>query len=72
LLSYQEEQAWVSSMEKKPDPEFQVIKLNATLYPFIEDTDFEYVDEDVVINIVIIFSRKNSKQHTKSSYYLRI
>jgi hypothetical protein len=29
--------------------------------PFIEDTDFEYVDEDVVINTVIIFSRKEFK-----------
>ena len=30
MFAYQEEQAWVSAMEKRQDSEFQVIQLNAT------------------------------------------
>ena len=72
MFAYQEEQAWVSSMEKKHDSEFQVIKLNATLYSFIEDTDFEYVNEDVVINnkSYHIF-KKRIQNNILSLYYLR-
>jgi hypothetical protein len=72
MFAYQEEQAWVSSMEKNHDSEFQVIKLNATLYSFIEDTDFEYVDEDVVINnkSYHIF-KKRIQNNILSLYYLR-
>jgi hypothetical protein len=72
MYAYQEEQAWVSSMEKKHDSEFQVIQLNATLYSFIEDTDFEYVNEDVVINnkSYHIF-KKRIQNNILSLYYLR-
>jgi hypothetical protein len=48
MFSYQKEQAWVSAM-KNPDSEFKV-NPNATLYSFIEDTDFEYVNENVIEN----------------------
>lgn len=72
MFAYQEEQAWVSSMEKRHDSEFQIIKLNATLYSFIEDTDFEYVNEDVVINnkSYHIF-KKRIQNNILSLYYLR-
>ena len=72
MFAYQEEQAWVASMEKRHDSEFQVIKLNATLYSFIEDTDFEYVNEDVVINnkSYHIF-KKRIQNNILSLYYLR-
>jgi hypothetical protein len=72
MFAYQEEQAWVSSMEKRHDSEFQVIQLNATLYSFIEDTDFEYVNEDVVINnkSYHIF-KKRIQNNILSLYYLR-
>lgn len=72
MFAYQEEQAWVSAMEKKQDSEFQVIQLNATLYSFIEDTDFEYVNEDVVINnkSYHIF-KKRIQNNILSLYYLR-
>ncbi|MFV8335037.1 hypothetical protein ACNQF7_03000 [Flavobacterium sp. RSP29] len=72
MFAYQEEQAWVSSMEKKQDSEFQVIQLNATLYSFIEDTDFEYVNEDVVINNKSYHIFKKRIQNNRLSlYYLR-
>ena len=72
MFAYQEEQAWVSSMEKRHDSEFQVIKLNATLYSFIEDTDFEYVNEDVIIEgrSYHIF-KKRIQNNILSLYYLR-
>ena len=72
MFAYQEEQAWVASFEKKQDSEFQVIQLNATLYSFIEDTDFEYVNEDVVINnkSYHIF-KKRIQNNILSLYYLR-
>jgi hypothetical protein len=72
MFAYQEEQAWVSSMEKRHDSEFQVIQLNATLYSFIEDTDFEYVNEDVIINnkTYHIFKKK-IQNNILSLYYLR-
>jgi hypothetical protein len=72
MFAYQEEQAWVSAMEKRQDSEFQVIQLNATLYSFIEDTDFEYVNEDVVINnkSYHIF-KKRIQNNILNLYYLR-
>lgn len=72
MFAYQEEQEWVSSVEKRHDSEFQVIKLNATLYSFIEDTDFEYVNEDVIINnkSYHIF-KKRIQNNILSLYYLR-
>lgn len=71
MFAYQQEQAWVSSMEKAPGSEMHVIKLNATLYSFIEDTDFEYVNEDVVINnkSYHIF-KKRIQNNILSLYYL--
>ena len=72
MFAYQEEQAWVTSMEKTPSSEFHVIQLNATLYSFIEDTDFEYVNEDVVINnkSYHIF-KKRIQNNILNLYYLR-
>ena len=72
MFAYQEQQAWVSSMEKRHDSEFQVIKLNATLYSFIEDTDFEDVNEDVVIDgrSYHIF-KKRIQNNILNLYYLR-
>lgn len=71
MFSYQEEQEWVSAMEKTPDEEFKVIELNATLYSFIEDTDFEYVNENVIIeNKSYHIFKKRIKDNILSLYYL--
>ncbi|WP_367755878.1 hypothetical protein [Flavobacterium sp. WC2430] len=72
MFAYQDEQAWVSAIEKTPDSEFQVIELNATLYSFIEDTDFEYVNENVVIeNKSYHIFKKRIQNNILSLYYLR-
>jgi len=72
IFAYHKEQAWVSSMEKIHESEFQILKLNASLYSFVEDTDFEYVNENVVVNnkTYHIF-KKRIKDNVLSLYYLR-
>ncbi|MFN7100008.1 MAG: hypothetical protein ACK4M4_06510 [Flavobacterium sp.] len=71
MFAYQEEQAWVASIEKKDNINYQVIRLNASLYSFVEDTDFEYVNENVVINhkTYHIF-KKRIQNNVLSLYYL--
>ena len=72
MFAYQKEQAWVSAVEKRHDAEFQILNLNATLYSFIEDTDFEYVNQDVMINnkSYHVF-KKRIQNNILSLYYLR-
>ncbi|HEX9151332.1 MAG TPA: hypothetical protein VF842_04575, partial [Flavobacterium sp.] len=72
MFAYQQERAWVTTMEKASSSELHVIKLNATLYSFIEDTDFEYVNENVIINnkSYHIF-KKRIQNNILSLYYLR-
>lgn len=73
LFTLQKEQAWVSVMQKIPDAEFKVIKMNATLYSFTDDTEMEYVNENVTINnkTYHVFKRK-IQDNIISLYYLPI
>lgn len=71
MFAQQEEQAWVASMEKNEVSEFKVIHLNASLYSFIEDTDFEYVNENVTIhNKTYHVFKKRIQNNILSLYYL--
>lgn len=71
LASYQKEQNWVSSMQNTPDSEFKVIKLNATLYTFIEDSEIQNVNENIVIdNKVYHVFKKKIKDNVLNLYYL--
>jgi len=71
LVSLKKEQAWVSAVQKSSNQNFKVIKLNASVYSFIEDSDFEYVNENVVINknVYHVF-KKRIKDNIISLYYL--
>ncbi len=71
MFAYQEEQAWVAAIEKKDNINYQVIQLNASLYSFVEDTEFEYVNENVVIDkkTYHIF-KKRIQNNILSLYYL--
>jgi hypothetical protein len=71
LLKLQKEQSWVAVMQKIPDSEFKVIKMNATLYSFAEDVQMEYVNENVTINnkTYHVFKRK-IQDNIISLYYL--
>jgi hypothetical protein len=73
LLTLQKEQAWVAVMQKIPDSEFKVIKMNATLYSFAEDTEMEYVNENVTINnkTYHVFKKK-IQDNIISLYYLPV
>ena len=71
LFTLQKEHSWVVSMQNIPDSAFRVIKLNATLYTFTEDTEMEYVNENMTINnkVYHIFKRK-IQDNIISLYYL--
>jgi hypothetical protein len=71
LFSLEKEHSWVVAMQNIPDSEFKVIKLNATLYTFTEDTEMEYVNENMNINnkVFHIFKRK-IQDNVISLYYL--
>ncbi len=71
LFTLKKEYSWVVAMQNIPDSEFKVIKLNATLYSFTEDTEMEYIDENMTINnrVYHIFKRK-IQDNIISLYYL--
>jgi hypothetical protein len=71
LFSFEQEQEWVTAMKKIPDPEFKVIHLNASLYTFADDTELEYVNENITINNkkYHIF-KKQIKDNILNLYYL--
>ncbi|WP_264565601.1 hypothetical protein [Flavobacterium sp. N3904] len=71
LFAFEDEQEWVVAMKKIPDSEFKVINLNASLYTFAEDSDFEFVNENIIINnkSYHIF-KKRIQNNILSLYYL--
>lgn len=72
IFAQQKEQEWVASNQKNSVSTYKVLKLNASLYTFTEDTDFEYVNENVEINnkIYHIF-KKRIQNNILSLYYLQ-
>jgi hypothetical protein len=71
LYSFEQEQEWITAMKKIPEPEFKIIRLNASLYTFAEDTELEYVNENISINnkSYHIF-KKQIKDNILNLYYL--
>ena len=71
LFTLEKEHSWVIAMQNIPDSEFKVIKINATLYSFTEDTEMEYVNENMTVNnkVYHIFKRK-IQDNIISLYYL--
>ena len=49
LFNFDRQQKWVAGIEKTQKSKFHVIKLNASLYSFAEDSDFQNVNLDVTI-----------------------
>lgn len=71
MFAYQEQQAWVARMEKTSRTDFRVIRLNASLYSFADDTEMEEVNEDVMIkNKSYHIFKKQIKDNVLSLYYL--
>ena len=71
MFAYKEQQAWVARMENTNSSDFRVIRLNASLYSFADDTELQDVNEDVIINnkSYHIF-KKQIKDNILSLYYL--
>jgi hypothetical protein len=71
VVAFQKERNWIETVQDKPESEFKVIKLNATLYSFIEDTELEKVNQNIIINdkVYHIF-KKRIKDNILNLYYL--
>ena len=71
VASYLKEQKWVDSKKNTANSKFKIIKLNATLYSFIEDSELRNVDENFIIGdkVYHIF-KKNIKDNIINLYYL--
>jgi len=71
IYAFEKEQSWVATMQEIPDSDFKVIKLNATLYSFIDDTELEYVNENFTLkNKTYHIFKKQIKDNVLSLYYL--
>lgn len=71
LFHQKEEHQWVSSMQEKATSEYQVLEVNASIYSFVQDTDFEYVNQNIEINNTFyhVF-KKRIKNNILYLYYL--
>lgn len=58
LFSFQKEQKWVYAMQKTSN--FKILKLNASIYTFVDDADFENINENITIKhkIYHVFKKK--------------
>ena len=71
VFAFHKEKKWIESVQDKPESEFKVIKLNATLYSFIEDSEMEKVNQNIVIdNKVYHVFKKRIKDNILNLYYL--
>ena len=72
LFAYSSEQARVMSLQNLPESAFQVIKFNVALYTSVENTDFEYVNQELTLeNKTYNIVKKRIQNDTLYTYYLR-
>jgi hypothetical protein len=72
MYAFEKEQTWVHAKQNIPESEFRVIRLNATLYSFKEDTEMEYVNENITIkNVTYHIFKKKTQNNIINLYYLR-
>lgn len=72
MYAFEKEQTWVNAKQNIPESEFRVIRLNATLYSFAEDTEMEYVNENITIkNVTYHIFKKKTENNILNLYYLR-
>ncbi len=71
-FAYSSEQARVMSLQNLPESAFQVIKFNVALYTSVENTDFEYVNQELTLeNKTYNIVKKRIQNDTLYTYYLR-
>jgi hypothetical protein len=71
MFDFQKEQTWVASMENSSNAKFKVLKLNASVYTFMDDTDLEEVNENITIgNKSYHVFKKKIQNNILSLYYL--
>lgn len=65
------ESNWVETIENTEHLDYKVLRLNATVYSFMEDSDFEYVNENITVdNKVYHIFKKRVQNNIISFYYL--
>lgn len=67
----EKENNWVANIEKKEAQVFKIIKFNASVYTFMDDTELETVNQNIEIdhNIFYVF-QKQIKNNVLILYYL--
>jgi hypothetical protein len=72
MYAFEKEQTWVHAKQNIAESEFKVIRLNASLYSFTEDTEMEYVNENITIkNVTYHIFKKKIENNIINLYYLR-
>lgn len=72
LFAYEREQARVMTLQDLPESAFQVLKFNLAIYTSVQNTEFEYVNDELVVegktyNIV----KKRVYNDSLQLFYLR-
>ena len=71
MYAFEKEQTWVHAKQNIPESEFRVIRLNASLYSFTEDTEMEYINENITIkNVTYHIFKKKTENNIINLYYL--
>jgi len=50
IFAEQQEQVWITAMEKTDDSHFEVIEVTINPYAYVVDSGFENVNEDIIAN----------------------
>lgn len=50
VFAYEREQARIVSLQDLPESAFEVLKFNLAIYTSVENTDFQYVNDEVTAN----------------------
>ncbi len=72
LFAYEHKQAALRNVLNLPDSAFEVVKIKAAIYASVENTDYEYVNEDLTIeDKTYHIVKKRIQNDTLFVYYLR-
>lgn len=70
-FSKEKENKWVAHIENQHIQNFEIIKFNASIYSFMDDTDLETVNKNIEIDHKIYFVfKKQIKNNVLILYYL--
>ena len=72
LFAYEREQARIVSVQDLPESAFQVLKFNLAIYTSVENTDFEYVNNELTVEgKTYHIVKKRIQNDSLCMYYVR-